>query len=75
MEECVIRYESKKGICCRVKLIVDTYLSNVDTVQDVHKTLMTLVLRATLEVLAVEVWCPELRSTVDSECPLFTMSI
>ena len=26
---------------------------------------MTLVLRATLEVLAVEAWCPELRSTVD----------
>ncbi|KAL7532889.1 hypothetical protein ACHAXR_009353 [Thalassiosira sp. AJA248-18] len=65
MEECVIQYESKKGIRSRVRVIVQTYLRNVDCVRDVHKTLMTLVLRATLEVLAVEVWCPELRSTVD----------
>lgn len=65
MEECVIRYESKKGIRSRVRVIVMTYLRNVDCVRDVHKTLMTLVLRATLEVLAVEVWCTELRSTVD----------
>lgn len=65
MEECVIRYESKKGIRSRVRVIVQTYLRNVDCVRDVHKTLMTLVLRATLEVLAVEVWCPELRGTVD----------
>jgi hypothetical protein len=65
MEECVIRYESEKSIRSRVRVIVQTYLRNVDCVRDVHKTLMTLVLRATLEVLAVEVWCPELRSTVD----------
>jgi len=65
MEECVIQYLSKKAIRSRVRLIVQTYLRNVDCVRVVHKTLMTLVLRATLEVLAVEVWCPELRSTVD----------
>ena len=68
MEECVIQYLSKKAIRSRVRLIVQTYLRNVDCVRVVHKTLMTLVLRATLEVLAVEVWCPELRSTVDSKC-------
>jgi len=65
MEECVIQYEPKKAIRSRIRLIVQTYLRNVDCVRDVHKTLMTLVLRATLEVLAVEVWCPELRGTVD----------
>jgi len=65
MEECVLQYVSKKGIRSRVRLIIQTYLRSVDCVRDVHKTLMTLVLRATLEVLAVEVWCQELRSTVD----------
>jgi len=65
MEECVVQYDSKKGIRTRVRLIVETYLRNVDCVRDVHKTLMTLILRATLEVLAVEVWCPELKVTVD----------
>ena len=61
----MIQYEPKKAIRSRIGLIVRTYLRNVDCVRDVHKTLMTLVLRATLEVLAVEAWCPELRSTVD----------
>lgn len=64
MKECMIQYEPKKAIRSRIRLIVQTYLRNVDCVRDVHKTLMTLVLRATLEVLAVEVWCPELRDTV-----------
>mmetsp|Transcript_40801 Transcript_40801/g.86889 ORF Transcript_40801/g.86889 Transcript_40801/m.86889 type:complete len:489 (-) Transcript_40801:109-1575(-) len=68
MEECVIQHCSKKAIRTRVRLIVQTYLRNVDCVRDVHKTLMTLILRATLEVLAVEVWCPELRVTVDRKC-------
>ncbi|KAL3800745.1 hypothetical protein ACHAW5_009315 [Stephanodiscus triporus] len=65
MEECVIQREPKKQIRARIGLIVQTYLRNVDCVRDVHTTLMTLVLTATLEVLAVEVWCPELRTTVD----------
>lgn len=67
MEECVIQREPKKQIRARIGLIVQTYLKNVDCVRDVHTTLMTLVLTATLEVLAVEVWCPELRTTVDSK--------
>jgi len=67
MEECVIQREPKKQIRARIGLIVQTYLRNVDCVRDVHTTLMTLVLTATLEVLAVEVWCPELRMTVDSK--------
>ena len=54
MEECVIQYETKKTIRSRVRLIVQTYLRNVDCVRDVHKILMKLILRATLEVLAVE---------------------
>ena len=65
MQECVIQYEPKKAIRSRIGLIVRTYLRNVDCVRDVHKTLMTLILRATLEVLAIEAWCPELRSAVD----------
>lgn len=65
MQECVIQYEPKKAIRSRIGLIVRTFLRNVDCVRDVHKSLMTLVLRATLEILAVEAWCPELRSTVD----------
>ncbi|KAL9188450.1 hypothetical protein ACHAXT_006828 [Thalassiosira profunda] len=64
MEECVIRYESKKGIRSYVRIIVQNYLRNVDCVRDVQKTLMNLVLRATLILLSVEVWCPELRETV-----------
>lgn len=75
IEECVIQYGSKKGIRTRVRLIVQTYLRNVDCVKDVHKTLMTLILRATLEDLAVEVWCPELRVTVDRECIYFIEAI
>lgn len=67
LQECVIQWEPKKAIRSRIGLIVQTFLRNVDCVRDVHTTLMTLVLRATLEVLAVEVWCPELRSTVQSE--------
>lgn len=65
LSECVIQYEPKKSIRSRVRLIVQTYLRNVDCVRDVHKTLMNLILRATLEVLAVEVWCEEVKSTVD----------
>lgn len=65
MEECVIQYESKKTIKSRVFLIVQTYLHNVDCVRDVHKTLMGLILRETLGVLAVEICCDELRSTID----------
>ncbi|KAL7550995.1 hypothetical protein ACHAWF_017413 [Thalassiosira exigua] len=65
MEECVLRYESRRGVRNRVRVIVETYLRNVDCVRNVHRTLMTLVLRATLEVLAVECWCPELKGTVD----------
>lgn len=66
MEECVIQYVSKRGIRTRrVRLIVQTYLRNVDCVRDVHKTLMSLILRATLEALAVEVLDQELRVTVD----------
>jgi hypothetical protein len=67
MEECVIQHESKKTIKSRVFLIVQTYLHNVDCVRDVHKTLMGLILRETLGVLAVEVCCDELRSTIDRE--------
>lgn len=67
MEECIIQYEPKKTIKARVQLIVQTYIRNVDCVRDVHTTLMNLILRATLEVLAVEVWCEELMGTVDSE--------
>ena len=67
LQECVIQWEPKKAVRSRIELIVQTFLRNVDCVRDVHTTLMTLVLRATLEVLAVEVWCPELRSTVQSE--------
>lgn len=67
IEECVIQYESKKTIKSRVFLIVQTYLHNVDCVRDVHKTLMGLILRETLGVLAVEVCCDELRSTIDRE--------
>lgn len=70
MEECVIQREPKKQIRARIGLIVQTYLRNVDCVRDVHTTLMTLVLTATLEVLAVEVWCPELRTTVESKTSL-----
>jgi hypothetical protein len=70
MEECVIQHEPKKQIRARIGLIVQTYLRNVDCVRNVHTTLMTLVLTATLEVLAVEVWCPELRTTVDSKASL-----
>ena len=65
MEECVIQYESKKTIRSRVFLIVRTYLRNVDCVRDVHKTLMGLILRDTLGVLAVEVCCDELRTAID----------
>lgn len=75
MEECVIQYESKKTIRSRVFLIVQTYLRNVDCVRDVHKTLMGLILRETLGVLAVEVCCDELRSAIDRKCEsiLFTL--
>jgi len=65
LEECVIQYEPKKTIRTRVKLIVQTFLGNVDCVRDVRKTLMSLILKATLEVLAVEIWCEELSSMVD----------
>ncbi len=67
IEECVIQYEPKKTIRARVQVIVQTFLRNVDCVRDVHTTLMNLILRATLEVLAVEVWCEDLKSVVDSE--------
>lgn len=40
----------------------------MDGVGSVHRTLMTLILRSTLEVLAVECWCPELRHAAESEC-------
>ncbi|KAL7498158.1 hypothetical protein ACHAWT_007838 [Skeletonema menzelii] len=65
LEECIILYEPKKSIRSRVRLIVQTFLSNVDCVRDVRKTLMNLILKATLEVLAVEIWCEELSDTVD----------
>jgi hypothetical protein len=65
LEECIIQYEPKKTIRSRVRLIVQTFLGNVDCVRDVRKTLMSLVLKATLEVLAVEIWCEELSATVD----------
>jgi len=65
MEECIIHHEPRKQTRTRIGLIVRTYLRNVDCVRDVHTTLMTLILTATLEVLAVEVWCPELRAAVD----------
>jgi hypothetical protein len=42
----------------------------VDCVRDVHKTLMGLILRETLGVLAVEVCCDELRGTIDRELVL-----
>lgn len=74
LQECVIQWEPKKAIRSRIGLIVQTFLRNVDCVRDVHTTLMTLVLRATLEVLAVEVWCPELRSTVQRELELHKSS-
>ena len=67
LEECVIQYESRKTIKSRVYLIIQTFLHNVDCVRDVHKTLMGLILRQTLGVLAVEVCCDELRSTIDRE--------
>lgn len=67
IEDCVIQYEPKKTIRARVQVIVQTFLRNVDCVRDVHTTLMNLILRATLEVLAVEVWCDDLKSVVDSE--------
>ena len=65
MEESVIQHEPKKTIRSRVRLIVQTYLRNVDCVRDVHKTIMTLVLRMTMEVLAIEVWPEELYATID----------
>jgi len=65
MEEAVIQYEPKKTIRSRVRLIVQTYIRNVDCVRDVHKTIMALVLRMTLEVLAIEVWSEELYATID----------
>eukprot|EP00804_Cyclotella_cryptica_P011976 CCRYP_004449-RA/>CCRYP_004449-RA protein AED:0.03 eAED:0.03 QI:153/1/1/1/1/1/4/361/620 len=65
MEECVIQYEGKKTIRSRVFLIIQTYLRNVDCVRDVHKTLMGLISRDTLGVLAVEVCCDELRSAIE----------
>lgn len=65
MEECIIHHEPRKQTRARIGLIVQTYLRNIDCVRDVHTTLMTLILTATLEVLAVEVWCPELRATVE----------
>jgi len=65
MEECVIQYESKKTVKSRVFLIIQTYLRNVDCVRDVHKTLLGLILRETLGVLAVEVCCDELRGAID----------
>lgn len=65
LEECIIQCEPKKSIRSRVRLIVQTFLGNVDCVRDVHKTLMSLILKATLEVLAVEIWCEELSATVD----------
>jgi len=65
IEDCVIQYEPKKTIRARVQVIVQTFLRNVDCVRDVHTTLMNLILRATLEVLAVEVWCDDLKSVVD----------
>ena len=65
LEECIIHREPRKQTRARIGLIVQTYLRNVDCVRDVHTTLMTLILTATLEVLAVEVWCPELRAAVD----------
>lgn len=65
LEECIIQCEPKKSIRSRVRLIVQTFLSNVDCVRDVRKTLMNLILKATLEVLAVEIWCEELSTTVD----------
>jgi len=65
LEECIIQYEPKKTIRSRVRLIVQTFLGNVDCVRDVRKTLMSLVLKSTLEVLAVEIWCEELSATVD----------
>jgi hypothetical protein len=68
LTECVISYESKKTIRSRVFLIVQTYLRQVDCVRDVHKTLMGLILRDTLGVLAVEVCCDELRGAIDREC-------
>lgn len=39
----------------------------MDCVRDVHKTLMGLILRETLGVLAVEVCCDELRGTIERE--------
>jgi hypothetical protein len=65
LEECIIQYEPKKTIRSRVRLIIQTFLGNVDCVRDVRKTLMSLILKATLEVLAVEIWCEELSATVD----------
>ncbi|EJK50064.1 hypothetical protein THAOC_31003 [Thalassiosira oceanica] len=65
MEEAVIQYEPKKTIRSRVRLIVQTYLRNVDCVRDVHKTIMTLLLFSTMEVLAIEVWPEELYLTID----------
>jgi len=65
LQECIIQCEPKKSIRSRVRLIVQTFLGNVDCVRDVHKTLMSLILKATLEVLAVEIWCEELSATVD----------
>ena len=65
LEECIIQWEPKKTVRSRVRLIVQTFLGNVDCVRDVRKTLMSLVLKATLEVLAVEIWCDELSTTVD----------
>ena len=65
LQECIIKCEPKKTIRSRVRLIVQTFLGNVDCVRDVHKTLMSLILKATLEVLAVEIWCEELSATVD----------
>jgi hypothetical protein len=65
LTECVIQYEPKKTIRSRVRLIVQTFLENVDSVGDVRKTLMSLILKATLEVLAVEIWCEELSAMVD----------
>lgn len=71
LEECVIQFESRKTIKSRVYLIIQTFLHNVDCVRDVHKTLKGLILRETLGVLAVEVCCDELRSTIDRELSVF----
>mmetsp|Transcript_21161 Transcript_21161/g.32299 ORF Transcript_21161/g.32299 Transcript_21161/m.32299 type:complete len:640 (-) Transcript_21161:29-1948(-) len=65
LQECIIQCEPKKSIRSRARLIIQTFLGNVDCVRDVHKTLMSLILKATLEVLAVEIWCEELSTTVD----------